>query len=119
MVKVKIKETINLELRKGDEFEVTGKSAEDYINRLSNFPHYVEIVGSEHVEAHTELTETPQMDETKATEQVAPLDEKVADTVDYEAMTIPEIKAALTERGIEFDSRAVKADLINLLAAGE
>ena len=38
---------------------------------------------------------------------------------DPEALTVPELKAVLDERGVEYDSRALKADLIELVKQTE
>lgn len=104
MTKIKVKETINLELRKGDEFEIIGASAEDYIKRLANFPHYVQI-GDD-------------VGEVEAIDQAAG-DVESADEIDFSKLKKAELLALAKEREIDVPSDATKDEIIELLKAGE
>lgn len=52
--------------------------------------------------------------ENKKSDEVINKDEKVEE--DYESKSVTELKKILTDKGIEFNDRAKKADLLKLLA---
>lgn len=100
-MKIIVKNQIDLILNPGDEFEITGKSAEDYIKRLSNFPHYVQIGDDvEEVEAINQTAENE-------------------DEIDFSKLKKAQLIDVAKERGIDVPSDATKDEIIALLKAGE
>jgi hypothetical protein len=77
--------------------------------RVAAAPHGVVYVRSE------TLTSTPEVEEEEEAEEV----EEEEEEVDLEAWTVPELKDALEQAGVDYPANARKAELIELLEAAE